>query len=246
MQNPKVERALIFQSSANTKDNIEGNPSYSKMHIYDDFTCVTVDTTNDYTSTLGGSSDAVAINAQTNGVLRLTTGTGDNEVSFLASALVFDISKNPVIETRLTITDVSGTFLYFGFSDANTETTPDDTIDYADATLAATATDAAGFVVDADKASAGSSKIYAATIATGGSVAGVYTSLLWADGETKTLRIAFNTEGDAAFYVDGVLKTIVQSAVTDVPFCFIWNYGTRAADGSNTVDVDYVKAWQDR
>jgi hypothetical protein len=243
MQQVKVDRALQFQGSAANKDNVEGNPSFSKMVIYDDFTCVTVDTTNDYTSTLDGTADAVAITAAANGKLRLTTGTTDNQVSFLASALVFDISKNPVIETKLTITDVSGTVLYFGFSDANTEATPDDTIDYADATLAATATDAVGFVCDADKVT---STIYAASVATGGSVAAATTGVMWADGETKTLRIALNSDGDATFFIDGVVKNVVQAAVTDVPLCFIYNYGTRANDSSNTIDVDYVKAWQDR
>ena len=242
-QQVNVSKSLKFHGDAANSANIFGNPSFEKMVLCDDFTAVAIDTTNDYVSTLGGTGDAVAITGAGAHTVTLTTGTVDNEVSFLGSQLIFDIDKNPVIETKVTITDVSGTSFYFGFSDANTETTPASTIDYADATLAAAATDAAGFVVDADKSS---SLMYMATIATGGSVAGATTGVTWTDGQTKTLRVALNSEGDAFFWVDGVLKGIVQSAVTDVPLCFIYNYGTRANDGSNTVVVDYIKAWQDR
>lgn len=242
-QQVPVERAIKFQGVASHTDNIEGNPSFSKMVMYDDFTCVTIDTTNDYVSTLDGTSDAVAITAAVNGVVRLTTGTADNEVSFLGSQLVFDITNEPVVEAEITITDVSGTVLFFGFSDANTETSPAATIDYDSGTLAAAATDAAGFVCDADKVT---STLYAASIATGGSVGATTTGIIWADGETKILRVELKSDGDAHYYVDGVLKAIRQAAVTDVPLCFVFNYGTRANDGSNTVDVDYVKAWQSR
>jgi hypothetical protein len=138
------------------------------MVLCDDFTAVTIDTTNDYVSTLDGTSDAVAITGGGAHTVTLTTGTADYEVSFLGSALIFDISKNPVIETKVTLTDVSGTCFYFGFSDANTETSPASTIDYDSGTLAAAATDAAGFVVDAGKLT---STIYMASIATGGAVA---------------------------------------------------------------------------
>jgi len=242
-QQVNVSKSLKFHGDAANSVNIFGNPSCEKMVLCDDFTAVTIDVTNDYVTTLDGTADAVAITGGGAHTVTLTTGSTDNEVSFLGGHLIFDISKNPVIETKVTITDVSGTCFYFGFSDANTEATPASTIDYADATLAAAATDAAGFVVDADKSS---SLMYMATIATGGAVAGVTTGVTWTDGQTKTLRVALNTEGDAFFWVDNVLKGIVQTAVTDVPLCFVYNYGTRANDSSNTVVVDYIKAWQDR
>ena len=242
-QQVNISKSLKFHGDAANSANVFGNPSFEKMVLCDDFTAVTIDTTNDYVSTLGGTGDAVAITGGGAHTVTLTTGSVDNEVSFLGTGLIFDISYSPVIETKVTITDVSGTCFYFGFSDANTETTPASTIDYADATLAAAATDAAGFVVDADKSS---SLMYMASIATGGAVAGATTGITWTDGQTKTLRIALNTEGDAQFWVDGVLKGIVQAAVTDVPLCAVFNYGTRANDGSNTVVVDYLKAWQGR
>ena len=245
MSNPKVDRALVFSGAANTTDNIEGNPSNKKVTYYDDFTCTTIDSTNDYVVTLDGTADTFAVSTTPGGGgwAKLSTGTTDNEVSFVGSALVFKITKNPVLEARINIDDVSGTVMYFGFSDANTEATPDATIDYADATLAAIATDAVGFVCDADKVS---SLLYMGSIATGGSVAATTTGITWTDGQTKVLRVELNTSGDAKFYVDGVLKGIKKAAVTDVPLCFILNGGTRANDGANSIYVDYIKAWQDR
>lgn len=327
-QQVNVSRGLKFQGDAANKSNVAGNPSFEKMVLCDDFTAVAIDTTNDYVSTLDGTSDAVAITGAGAHTVTLTTGTGDNEVSFLGTQLIFDASYNPVIETKVSLTDVSGTSFFFGFSDANTETSPASTIDYADGTLAAAATDAAGFVVDADKDSSG---IYIATIATGGSVAGqtadptkslttvangtgtvtglplylhkggsttltataagtitvtlgsgltgtvtsgtatitsspvtltagantvtyegtgtatLYISgLLWTDAAEHVLRVKLTSDLDAEFYIDGVLTNIVQSAVTDVALCAVFNYGTRANDGANTVVVDYLKAWQDR
>lgn len=241
-QQVNVSRAIDFVDSAAHRTNIKGNPSTERYCNTDWFDQVALDTTNDYVSTLGGTSDGAALVAGGNTGVLLTTGTGDNEVSFLGTALIFDITNEPEIEAKVTIADVSGTSFFFGFSDANTESTPDSTIDYADATLAAAATDAAGFVCDADKAT---SSLYCASIATGGSVAAVDTSIDWTDGATHVLRIALNSEGDASFWVDGVLKSIVQSAVTDVPLCAVFNYGTRANDGSNTVTVKYLKKWQD-
>jgi hypothetical protein len=241
-QQVNVQRSLKFTGDAANKANVKGSMSALRYTSVDWFDQTALDTTNDYTATLGGTGDAVALSAAGATGITMTSGTTDNEVSFLGTALIFDISNNPEIETRVTITDVSGTSFFFGFSDANTESTPASTIDYADGTLAAAATDAVGFVVDADKSS---SLMYAASIATGGSVAGASTGITWTDGLTKTLRIRLNTEGDAFFFVDGVCTNIVQSAVTDVPLCAVFNWGTRDNDGSNTVIAKYLKKWQD-
>lgn len=242
MQNVIVDRTLEFVDAADKNPNVFGNMSNAKYCGVDWFDQVALDTTNQYVSTLGGTADAAALSAAGTTGLTLTTGSGDNEVSYLGTGLIFDISKNPIIEAKVTITDVSGTFFYFGFSDANTESTPNSTIDYADETLAAAATDAVGFVCDADKSS---SLLYAASIATGGAVGGTSTGITWTDGQTKTLRVSLDTSGNACFYVDGVIKARRAAAVTDVPLCAIFNYGTRANDGSNTVIVKFLKKWQD-
>ena len=240
-QEVNVNRTLDFVAGAAIKGNIEGNPSTVKMASVDNFDQTAIDLTNDYTSTLGGTSDAVALEAAGQQGVKLTTGTGDNEVSFLAGGLVFDISQEPIIEARIKIVDVSGTFVYFGFSDATSETTPAATIDADGGTLTAAATDAVGFVIDADLET---SSLYCASVNNGGAVQSVDTGLAYTDNQTKVLRIMLDSSGNARFIVDGVEKGYIALAVADVPLCAIFNYGTRAGDGSNVVNARYLKKWQ--
>jgi hypothetical protein len=241
MQTPKISRAVQFVGAANNKDNVEGNPSFNRMVICDDFNCVTIDATNDYTVTVAGTNDAVAVSNTpgAGGWVSMLSGDTDDEVCYMATPLIFDISKNPVCEARVQLSDVSQTSFFFGFSDAITESTPDSTIDYADATLAAIATDAVGFVIDADKLT---STIYAAAIATGGSVGATTTGLMATDSTTLVLRVALNSSGDAEFSVNGVIKVCTQTAVTDVPLCVMFNAGTRDNGGGDAVYIDYLKA----
>ena len=240
-QQLNVDRELQFKAQAAIDDNIKGNPSTERMCSVDWFDQTTLDTTNDYTQTLGGTSDAGALEASGKHGVKFTTGTGDNEVSFLGTALIFDVTQEPEIESKIEITDVSGTFVFFGFSDANTESTPNATIDADSGTLAATATDAAGFVIDADL---GSSSIYCASVNNGGTVQYVDSGLDWTDGQSKRLRVKLDSSGNAYFYVDGIQEGYIASAVADVPLCAIYNYGTRANDGANYVYARYLKKWQ--
>ena len=237
-----VDDQIIFKTAASQDNNVKGNLSTEKMHSVDWFDGKALNTTNDYNQTLGGTSDAGALQGGGYAGFKGTTGTGDNEVSFLATPLVFDITQSPIIEAKIEITDVSGTFVYLGFSDAATESTPAATIDADGGTLTAVATNAVGFVIDADK---GSSSVYCASVNAGGTVQSVDTGIDYTDGQSKRLRIALDTSGNAKFYVDGAQEGYISSAVADVPFCACLNYGTRANDGANTIFMRYLKKWQD-
>lgn len=241
-QTVNVDRHLVFKVDADVQDNIKGNPSTERMCSVDWFDQTALDTTNDYTQTLDGTSDAGALTAGGENGFKGTTGTGDNEISFLATGLIFDITQEPGIETKLEITDVSGTIVFFGFSDATSETTPAASIDADGGTLTAVATDVVGFVIDADL---GTSSLWCASSKSGGAVQSVDTAIDWTDGQAKKLRIALDSSGNARFYVDGDEKGYIASAVADVALCAILNYGTRANDGSNTVYARYLKKWQD-
>lgn len=240
-QQVKVERDLVFRGSAEVTPNVKGNMLPEKMSSVDWFDQTTLDTTNDYTDTSNGTGASSALTAGGYNGVTFTTGTDDNAIGFLATGLIFDINQNPIIESKIKIVDVSGSVLFFGFSDATSETTPDATIDYADGTLAAAATDAVGFVVDADK---GSSSIYCASIATGGSVTATDSGIAWTDNQSKTLRVALDSSGNARFYVDGVAVHYEASAVTDVPLCAIYNYGNRDGN-SDTIYARYLAKFQD-
>ena len=235
-----VDRYLQFKADASEQDNVKGNMSYERMHYVDYW----LDDTNSalWTETLDGTNDHISPTAGGYPGLTLLSGDTDDEVSFLGTALIFDISKNPIIETYVSISDVSQTSFFFGFSDANTETTPASTIDYAGGTLAAAATDAAGFVSDADK---GSSLFYCASIATGGSVTATSSGITPTDNSWYKLRVKLDSSGNATFYINNVPVHYEPTAVTDVPLCAIYNFGTRDNGGGDAIYVRYFKAWQD-
>ena len=239
-QQVRVSRCIEFVGDANEESNVKGNFSPVRMSFIDWFQGDTVTTI--YTETLGGTNDDIAPIAGGLPGLSLLSGDTDNEVTFLATGLIFDISNNPEIEAKVRITDVSQTSFFFGFSDATSESTPASTIDYADGTLAAAATDAAGFVSDADKSS---SLYYAASIATGGSVAAATTGITPTDTVYHILRIKLDSSGNATWYIDGTAVYYKAAAVTDVPLCAIFNFGTRDDGGGDAVYVKYLKCWQD-
>ena len=118
----------------------------TKPILFDDFLRPVIDSTNDWVVAANGTNDSVAHQANAGGAARITTGTADNDTTSIASGLVWLGSKNPFCEAKITITDVSGTVLFFGFTDATSEDNGKLPLDYSgeDAALAATATDAAG------------------------------------------------------------------------------------------------------
>ena len=244
MQNARISRNIEFVGDAKQEANIKGNLLPEKAIRVDYFDGKVIDETNEYTITVAGTADAIAVQGAGQIGLRATTGTADQEVCFIATPLIFDITQNPIIEARVEITDVSGTFLFFGFSDAVLETTPSATIDYAGGTLAAVATDAVGFVCDAEKTA---SALYCAYVGTGIAVGASLASptVTWTDGVKHTLRVELDSSGNAYYYCDGIQVGYKATAVTDVPLCAIFNFGTRAADGSNYVYVRRLVRIQD-
>ena len=229
---------LMFEGKAAVSDNIEGNPSTRRMYVVDEFW---YDSQANYTVTLDGTNDAVAAIAGGVKGLSLLSGDTDNQVSYFATGLIFDVSNNPEIEGRFTLTDISQTSFFFGFSDAVTGTTPHSTIDYADATLAAASTDAVGFVSDADKES---SLLYAAQIATGGAVAAQSSGVTPVENTEVVLRVKL-VGTTATFYVNNNVVATKAAAVTDVPLCLMVNFGTRDGGGGDAIYMKRLQMWQD-
>ena len=246
-QDVKVDRTLKFQGDANQYPNVEGDMGSLRMASVDWYDQVALDTTNAYTQTLGGSSDLGALIAGGENGFKGTSGNVDNDVSFLATGLIFDITQKPAIETKIKLADVSGTIVFWGFSDATSEATPAATIDADSGTVTAAANDAVGFLVDADL---NTSTLYCVSVLTAGTpqeaVAKIEgTNVVWTDGQSKILKVELDAAGNANFFVDGVQVARILLAVADVPLCEILNYGTRDNDGSNIITKRYLKRWQD-
>ena len=239
-QNINVQRTLSFNAQAGIDWNIEGDMMPKRMNSIDWFDQTTLDTTNDYASTLVDDGTAALCAGGEHGV-KLTTGSTDNDMDFLATALIFDVTQAPAIESKIEITDVSGTVMFFGYSDATSETSPAGTIDADGGTVTAGTNNAVGFLCDADL---GTSSLYCVSVNAGGTAQSLDTGIDWTDTQSKRLRVSLDASGNAYFYVDGVQEGYLALAVADVPLCAIYNYGTRANDGANIVEARYLAKWQ--
>ena len=111
--------------------------------------------------------------------------------------------------------------------------------------MTAAATNAVGFLLDADLGTVTSPDLYCVSVNAGGTPQEVDTGINWTDAQAKRLRVKLDASGNAYFYVDGVQVGYIALAVADVPLCAIWNYGTRENDGANTFYARYLKKWQD-
>jgi hypothetical protein len=224
------------------KANVGGSMLEKRVHFQDNFTQEAINA-DVWTSTVGGTNDTIAISETAGGSLLLTTGEADNDASHLSGAIIWNGTTAAVAEARITITDVSGTAIFFGFSDAKAESASLIAIGYPGNTLTTTATNAAGFVVDADHAT---SSIMCEGVKADADATSVDSGTDWADGETKNLRVELDTAGAAAFFLDGTGVGFVASAVTTATLlCVTLQVQTRANDGANTVRLHRIDVWAD-
>ena len=211
---------------------------FGKVKIFDDFIGVAIDVTNNWNGV--GTSDTIAISAQNNGAVRLTTHTDDNDGSRLASMCVFNPSHGQVImEARVTqVTDSEGRGFFIGFTDdATTEETP---ISLSGTTFTTTASNAVGFVFDTD---ATTDVIYGKGVKTDTDSETVTTTKVIAPAGTwQTFRVTIDPAGNAVFSINGEEVGRLNNAVTpNTDLCatvMIKNSDAAAA----SMDVDYIYA----
>ena len=246
-----IDRFLRFRGDSQHEANVTGLMQEKKRHDYDRFTGITLDTTNRWATSVPGTSDSIAISEVQGGSALITTGTADNDSCMLAGAIIYSGDNLAVVEFRITITDVSGTGVFVGFSDAKSEANNSLAIHYPADSLTTVASNAAGFVIDADHTS---SLIMCASVADDSDTTPVSTGVTWTDGQTKNLRVFVDTEettddtdsGFATFVLDGdVVAKIKESVTSATLLCPTVQAITRAGDGSNTVRVHSFDAWQD-
>ena len=230
---------------ANHGGNISGNAKEYKRHTTYLFDGIALDTTNDWAVSVPGTTDSVAISEVQGGSALITTGTVDDDSCMMATPIIYSGTKNAIFEAKITVSDVTGTALFVGFSDAKSESNNSIAIHYASDTLTSVATNAVGFVCDADSTTAGASMIMCEGVKAGTDETSVSTGTTWADGETKTVRLELVGD-EATFYLDGVRLGYMDDALTAATLmCFTVQAMTRANDGSNTVYVHRVDIWQD-
>ncbi len=212
----------------------------SPVWFADDFLGKAINTTNDWNFS-GDNSGAAAVTAGAGGILRLTTGGTDDNANELAGRLVYQANKCAGIEVRLAVNDVAHTAVCLGFSDATSETSTL-AVQYNTATVV-TAADFVGFVWDSDETT---TLLHGIGVKASTASALNFTTAL-VNGAYHILAVMFSdATGQADFYIDGTCVGGIATATTvTTPLCpYI---GIINHEGAvNTLDIDYVKAWEGR
>lgn len=194
---------------------------------------------------------APAINAQENGVVRLTSGDagGGNDAadgSVLTAGLNWYAENGGlVIEGRIKLVSAITTVnVCFGFTDVLGTTAVEAPFEIGSTdAITSNATDAVCFVFD----TAGTDDQWAGLgVKNGTDTSRVDTGLAPTADTYQRLRIEVGTAGDATFFVDGVEVGSVANAVTATvaltPVLFVMTRTT----ATRSVDADYIFCQQER
>ena len=238
----RIDDSIEFRNTRGV--TVKGIQQELLIHDQDRFTGIALDTTNRWAISVPGTSDSIAISETAGGSALMTTGTADNDSCMLSSAIIWNGDTLSVVEFRLTITDVSGTAVFVGFTDAKSEANGQIAFQYPADSFTSTADSGAGFVIDADHSS---SLIRCVSSNATTDTTPVSTTVTHTDGQTNNYRVILDTDGVATFVLDGVVRAKIASSVPEATLlCATVQAMTRAADGSNTVRVHQYDAWANR
>ena len=155
-----------------------------------------------------------------NGVGVFTTTNEDAHSIGLTTGLVFDVAKMaPIVaECRVQFADLDTKAFYFGFTDVNTDTAilEGNNLVAAGATLTLSASDLCGFLLDAEATDDEDwIMVYNGGTTTGETtIASIDANDDAVAGEFQILRLEIAPNGQAKWYVDGVLKQTVSGAIS--------------------------------
>ena len=221
--------------------------------VFDDFLMQTItEADTPWVLNSGTNAGAIdpAVSAQENGVLRLTTGTHNGTVANNGSQLVCHIpmqadSGNLFFETRLHInTAISSAKVNAGFTDSTSLELPYACVGTA---YAATASDAAVFMLDYQAGAAGS--WHTVTVDTNvedhGNDAVAYGPT---SGTYQKLRIEIDTTGGTCYWFinDALINTTSHAGVTPTANLYATVIASGGSWAQKTVDVDYIHAGHTR
>jgi len=237
--NYSAGRPLRFYD-ASTHETID---VISHIKIFDDFTGVAVDATNDWNSSIVNSSTFLVVAGAAGGVGRITTGALDDDDHDVATPLVFKAANACCMEARITTADIANTAMFIGFSDAITTAVDLIPITYATTTLTTTAANAAGFFTDKD---ATTNRLMACTVKANTDGTLIEAGDLPVDAAYHIYRVEIDALGNVYFYYDGALVgTQLLGITTSTALCAIVSLINREGS-ANTLDIDYIRVWQKR
>lgn len=254
-QQVKVYRTLQFEGDAAKSGNMEGNWNPKKVWFYDDFLNLEVDTANVYNfSTVNSGTLAI----ERPHMLQSTLNDQDDDDNDIALGMEWYGKYNATFEARFRNNDVANVAINLGFADAEGQAADHIAMEVVNANITSTAADAAVILIDGD---ADAVNICAVSVSGGTDGAlidsGVAAALTGAPlFYTGRVELRDNgTKTDALFYVNllgneidpevdliGVEMDAVPRANALCPYI-----GHMAhQDAADTLDVDYIKVWQDR
>ncbi len=256
-QQVPIERRLVFKGKAALSGNIEGRPSNLSVVHYDDFLGKAIDATYDYTVDVSVNSATVAITVPH--MLTLTTGGADDDDVDFAMGVEWYGQFNACLEARFRVDDVDATGANIGFADATGYSADNIAMEYLGTALTSTAVEFAGFMHDSD---ASTSNLYGVSVKSNANGDVINSGSAPTDGKIYTVRVvlidrpkATVARTDAAFYVNTAGREIdpindligieIDAVTRTTALCPYIGLINREAS-TNTLDVDYIKIWQDR
>ena len=213
------------------------------VKLFDDFSGLAVDTTNDWNVDAIGAGAATVV-AGLGGRMRLTTAAADDDDLDVASLLVFEAAKCCACEARIAQGDVLKTAFNFGFADATGYAADTIACMWSAGALTSTAPDCAVWLADSDSTTA----LYRC-VAVANNVDGTVTAVPAATavpviGTFHTYRVELNGAGDCSFYFDGKFIYKESAGITTTDDLCVYVALINREAFVNTLDVDYIKAWQ--
>jgi len=184
--------------------------------------------------------------APLSGSVTMTGGNTDADTTFIGTQLMFDVALmgTLVLETRLQIPDLDTKEIFVGFTSIlSIDEQLEDIIINASATAFTCVADLCGFYLS-DELTASATEWHA--VYKGGSATASTTAASHdldvgpTAGEWQILRLEIDNNGNARWYVDGVLKTSVSGAASTTS-----DMAAVVAFGANTTelvigDIDYL------
>jgi len=239
-RNFPITSRIEFRGDANEGPNVRGDFDPERKCVEYLFTELALDTTNLYTQNL----DTTSTIALASGGLLFTTAATDNKVATQSfGGIWWYAAKNPTVEMRFQVNDITNIAIFAGFSDAVTEAAATMPFALATATLTDTCTDGVGFLFDTDQ-----TLDYFNIVNTKNGTQAfsqLASTFVPVNATDLVLRVGLDSAAKATFWWNGVACGIKSAAVTAatplIPFFGIKNMSASA----HTATLKYVRIWQD-
>lgn len=222
-------------------------PSPTRVVHFEDFLGDAAPAEVNYTEGTDTVTADGAIVALVNGVFRLTAGDSAGTIAADGAQLNTELNWKAnagklIFEARVSIAAITTVSCFVGLTDTKALEAP---FSLAGTTLTSNATDAVGFLFDTE---ATTDTIRLVGVKADTDATAQDTGLAFVAATYKTLRIEINSDGAAAFYIDGLQKgTLMANAVTTtVALTPVFIIRPEGAVAGRTMDIDYFMVAADR